>query len=360
MGRFRVLAVMAIVGMALGGCANQAYPSPEPRAKAAPPPADGCDVTVPAGADNVPETPAANTTYCLRGGVHTEGDRLWRVTNPGVQIRSYPGETAEMRGSIRTFETGTGFTLGQPGTAWPNTQGGVRVDASYGVQREPGYNECPLGCDRHSTQGLHLDADGLTVEGNSISNRRPNGDTALAGTCVLLPDGADPGDASIRGNFVHGCGQLPRNNHEHAIYASGLHDSVIADNLIVGSADRSIQLYAAPRSNEVVGNVVSGGNDNFVFGSQATAQNVRNNVVVNAADDNVYDGPKLSGAGNRFDGNCAWLPGGAGGVSTGPGLSASANVTAHPRFDSSPGDGVVKVTNPACAAKLPAGSRFRP
>ena len=129
---------------------------------------------------------------------------------------------------------------------------------------------------------------------------------------------------------------------------------------MIGSADRGIQLYSAPRENEVVGNVVSGGNDNFVFDSQATTQNVHGNVVANAANDNVYDGPTLSGKGNRFDDNCAWLPGGAGGVSAGPGLTASANVTANPRFDSSLEDGVVKVTNPTCAAKLPAGSRFRP
>ena len=37
MGRFRVLAVMAIVGIALGGCANQASPSPEPGNVAATP-----------------------------------------------------------------------------------------------------------------------------------------------------------------------------------------------------------------------------------------------------------------------------------------------------------------------------------
>jgi hypothetical protein len=35
MKRFRVLTVMAIVGLALGGCANQASPSPEPRDAAA-------------------------------------------------------------------------------------------------------------------------------------------------------------------------------------------------------------------------------------------------------------------------------------------------------------------------------------
>jgi hypothetical protein len=171
--------------------------------KPAPPPASDCDVTVPAGADRVPEVPTANTTYCLRGGVHTESDKEWRVTKPGVQIRSYPGETAEMRGSFRTTEAAKGFTLGQPGTAWPNARGGVRVDASYGVQKEPNYAKCPFGCDRYNTRGLHLDGDDLTVEGNDISNRRPNGDTALAGTCVLLPSGSSPGNASIRGNFVH-------------------------------------------------------------------------------------------------------------------------------------------------------------
>jgi hypothetical protein len=37
MKRFRVLTVMAIVGIALGGCANQASPSPEPRDAAATP-----------------------------------------------------------------------------------------------------------------------------------------------------------------------------------------------------------------------------------------------------------------------------------------------------------------------------------
>jgi hypothetical protein len=305
-------------------------------------------VTVAAGADNVPENPAASTTYCLSGGVHTEGDKEWRVSKPGVQIRSptqaRPPRCAALSGPSRRAPTSPWAT----GTAWPNARGGVRVDAPYGAQKEPNYGKCPFGCDRYNTRGLHMDGDGLTVEGNSIHNRRPNGDTALAGTCVLLPSGSSPGNASIRGNFFHGCGQqLPRLNHEHAIYASGMHDGVIADDLIVGSADRSIQLHAARRSNEVVGNVVSGGNVNFVVDSRATTQNVHNNVVVNAADDNARSGASLSGTGNRFYENCTWLPSGASGVSTGPGLTASANVTANPRFDSSLEDGVAKVINPA-------------
>ena len=331
-----------------------------PAGAAALPP--GCDVTVPAGADNLPESPAGNTTYCLRGGVHTESDKEWRVSKPGVQIKSYPGETAEMRGSIRTFDTGTGFTLGQPGTAWPNTQGGVRVDASYGVQKEPNYGTCPFGCDRYSTRGLHMDADGFVLAGNEVRNRRPNGGTALAGMGVYVTGGSDGQNRGgvIDGNWIDDAGQIPRNNHEHAIYVARGTGLKITGNLITDSADRNIQLYPNADSTTISGNAILGASVGITLDVDSAQNAVRNNVVANAASNNIQAGPTLSGTGNVAVDNCVWKPGGSSGLSPGPGLSITRSVVADPRLDGTWNDGAVKVTNPTCAAKLPAGSRFRP
>ena len=331
---------------------------------AAPPPpppseAPDCDATLQPGTDTVPETPSANTVYCLRAGNYYEGDKTFRITNPNVTFRSYPGETAEIRGTIRPTPTGDGFTLGKPGTVWPNLDGGVVVDGSYGNQNQPGYQKCPFGCDTWATQGIFVESDNVTIVGNEIKNRRPNGDTALAGQCVLITGTSDSDNSLIAGNFIHHCGQIPRNNHEHALYISGLQNSRIANNLVWEYADRGLQGYSSPFNVDVVGNVFAGGNASAGMhtSESATDVNMVNNVSAYNKDWNFYSGPTSSGSGNHLTGNCF---GPQRLVKTDASVIESGSVTADPQFDSSIADGIVRVTNPECAAKLPAGSRFRP
>jgi hypothetical protein len=95
------------------------------------PPANDFEVMVPAGADNLPESSAANTTCCLCCSIHSEGESVARVSNPGDQLKRCPGETGEVRSSIRTTAA-TGTVTGDPGAQWPAGDGLQREDLSYG------------------------------------------------------------------------------------------------------------------------------------------------------------------------------------------------------------------------------------
>jgi hypothetical protein len=151
---------------------------------------------------------------------------------------------------------------------------------------------------------------------------------------------------------------VPRNNHEHAIFASGMHDGEFVDNLVWEYADRGFQGSAAPRDVLVSGNVFAGGDHAGMHtNAQASGVLMRNNVSTNNGSFNFYAGPRSRGSGNGLSGNCFDddAP-----VRLDPSVSGSNNTTVdEPGFGSSLKDGVVKVTNPACAAKLPAGSRFK-
>ena len=99
--------------------------------------------------------------------------------------------------------------------------------------------------------------DNVSVHSNDITNRRPNGDPDLAGTCIILGSSETiVAEASIKGNRIHRCGQMPRINREHGIYASRPRGAKITDNLIYDNADRGIQLYPNPKGTLVEGNVV--------------------------------------------------------------------------------------------------------
>jgi hypothetical protein len=285
---------------------------------------------------------------------------VFRFRTSNVTVKSYPGELAQLRGSIRTINSIWNFVLGDKGAEWPAGDG-LRIDASYGLRKQSTPNKCLRCTDRVHTQGIHWDSDFGGIYANSISNRAANGDTTRAGTGILISGGKNPRRVRIDGNFIHHTGQVPRNNHDHAIYASGMIGGSITDNLIYDAANRSIQMYSHPRGVLVAGNLVAYSRHAGLY-SNSAATNIlfRNNVSVFNSTWNYNAGPTSTGSGNRLIGNCFWSPGGSARVRLDSSVTALNNVTAIPRLNSGLSDGVVKVTNPRCAAKLPAGSRFRP
>jgi hypothetical protein len=285
---------------------------------------------------------------------------VFRFRTSNVTVKSYPGEQARLHGSIRTINSISNFVLGDKGAEWPAGDG-LRIDASYGLRERLTPNKCPRCTDSVATQGIHWDSDFGGIYANSISNRAANGDTTRAGTGILISGGENPRGVQIDGNFIHRTGQVPRNNHEHAVYAAGMIGGSITDNLIYDAADRGIQMYSHPRGVLVAGNLVAYGRHAGLH-SNSTATNIffRNNVSVFNSTWNYYAGPTSTGSGNRLNANCFWSPSGSARLRLDSSVTASNNVTAKPRLNSGLADGVVKVTNPRCAAKLPAGSRFRP
>ncbi len=281
---------------------------------------------------------AAGQVGCLRGGVYTEPDKQVVFDDGGnygddTILRSYPGETAEFRGLIYIPEGSDYVTVSD-----------MRLDGSYGA-----VGEGHLERDRNTTQAVKVMGDNVTVSNNDITNRRPNGDPHLAGTCMILGSSmTSAANTSVRGNRIHHCGQMPRINHEHGIYAANTADAKFVDNLVYDNADRGIQLYPNSRGTLVEGNVVDGNGQGLVINANSSYNVVRNNVFSHPADSwNVNLGPKLSGIGNRVSDNCFWASGGVSELENGGYFtSVSGNVTANPHYR----DGF-EITNPTCLDK---------
>jgi parallel beta-helix repeat protein len=314
---------------------------------------DSNAIVVNPGVDTVPEAAPEGSTVLLRGGVYTASDDLFRFRTPGVTVKSYPGELAVLYGSVRTVESARGFVLGDPAL-----RDGLRIDASYGVIRTGGWTDS----DDVGTQGIHWDSDGGGIYGNDISNRAPNGNTDRAGMGILMSGRTNPENVTIRGNSIHATGQLPRTNHEHGIYASGMIGGEITDNLIFDNADRGIQLYSHPRNVLVSGNIVAYNHHaGVLFGSTASDNLVRNNIISHNDEFNVFQIPNTTTAsGNRVEANATWIDGGTSGIRSGFSFTQRDNVVADPLYEGNFADGSVKITNPMVAAKLPVGSRFLP
>jgi hypothetical protein len=312
-----------------------------------------CDsgaVKVRAGVNTLPETLAGNTTYCLtESGVYTESDNQWRITNPNVKLQEASGVEAEMRGTIIPTEAADGFIFK-----------GIYLDGSYGQQEAPRYDKCPLGCDTYATRAMFIDgADNFRLTGGfEITNRAPSGNTARAGQCILVTRQGSTGGV-IEDGFVHHCGQIPRNNHEHAMFIGGLRNSVIRDMLVWEYADRGLQAYPNTNNVDVIGNVFAGGNSyaGMLTDGNATDVDMIGNVSAYNSTWNFYSGPESRGSGNDLGNNCF---GPTKKVKTDASVREFGSVVANPLFDSSLADGIVKVTNRDCAAKLPERSRFRP
>jgi parallel beta-helix repeat protein len=286
---------------------------------------------------------SAGQVGCLRGGVYTDGDKQVVFNHGGTQagritLQSLPGETAEFRGSVDIPEGSNYVTVRN-----------MHLDGSYGAVGE-GHPKYSKG-DRNTAQAIRVMGDNVNVHHNDITNRRPNGNPDLAGTCIILGSSRiTAANTSIKGNRIHRCGQMPPTNHEHGVYASNATGAKIIDNLFYDNADRGIQLYPDSKGVLVEGNVVDGNGQGLIINAKSSYNTVRNNVFSNPADSwNVNLGPELSGRGNRVSDNCFWAPGGNrkfeyGGNNT----SASGNITANPHYQNRDS---FKITNSTCLSK---------
>jgi hypothetical protein len=176
---------------------------------------------------------SAGQVGCLRGGIYTEPDKQVVFSDGGKEddriiLRSYPGETAEFRGSIY-IRKGSDYV----------TVRNMRLDGSYGPVGKGHFKG-----DRNTKQTVRVMGNNVNIHDNDITNRRPDGDPDLAGTCIILGSSKiTAANTSIKGNRIHRCGQMPSINREHGIYASHPRGAEISNNFIYNNADRGILLY---------------------------------------------------------------------------------------------------------------------
>jgi parallel beta-helix repeat protein len=280
---------------------------------------------------------------CLRGGTYSESDRSIGIKTSGTatapkKIKAYPGERAAIQSSFRFSTSGVSHWVIE----------GIFVDASYAPVRSTKGSD---GTRTNTEQAMsfHSSSD-ITIDSVELINRRPNLDPKLAGTCLFLGDSPKSTDITVENSSIHQCGQLPRTNHEHCIYAADTTNLTVSNNRIYDCADRGVQLYPDADGSTIVGNLVD---SNYQYGidldGDADNNVIRNNVVDTPNGNTIYTGGTYAGSGNVVKDNCVW--------NSSPRLAsnvaASGNIVANPLISS------YIVTGATCAAKLPTGSPFR-
>jgi hypothetical protein len=274
---------------------------------------------------------------CVRGGIYTEADKRVNLTTSGTatarkKIKTYPGERAELRGAI--ISTASHWIIE-----------GLFIDASYSV------SGAAPGGRINTDQGINWKGGtNISLDSVEIINRRPDLNPDLAGTCVYFGQ-SRPTNVVIENSAIHQCGQLPRSNHEHCIYLSNVSEVTVRNNWIYDCADRSIQLSPDADNAHVIGNLVDSDSQAGIdLDNSANNDEIRNNVVDTPNGKTIYTGTSYKGSGNSAIDNCVWDTA----VRFAAGVTSIGNILADPQITGH------TVTNPTCAAKLPADSPFRP
>jgi parallel beta-helix repeat protein len=142
---------------------------------------------------------------------------------------------------------------------------------------------------------------------------------------------------------IHGCGRLPRTNHDHGIYVEGSVGARITNNVIIDNADWGVHLYPEADRSYIANNVIAqNGGGIIVAGERAhgeyTADHtsdrnviVKNVIAFNAGHnlETFWAGPV--GSENAARQNCLWSAG-RGNYGELRGLTVQSTISADPRF----------------------------
>jgi parallel beta-helix repeat protein len=306
--------------------------------------ASECTTTISSGSiESAANNLNAGGVLCLRGGTYQEDDGRISITTSGTtsapkKVKAYPGESVEIRSSFRANDASNWVIEG------------VFVDSSYSpVETTTGSN----GTIRTNTDQAigWMAGSNIFVDSVELINRRTADNS---GTCVF---GGQSVNLTIVNSWIHQCGELPRDNLEHCIYAGKAKYITIRNNLIADCANRSTQLYSDVDNALVEGNLIDSNHQNGIdLNGSADNNTVRNNIVDTPNGKTLYTGNTYTGTGNVARDNCVW--------DVAPELAAnvtsSGNIVADPKISNPNQRTGSKVTNVTCAAKLPAGSPFRP
>jgi hypothetical protein len=299
-----------------------------------------CSRTIRAGSIEAAANSLENgQVLCVRGGIYTETDRLITIRASGTvdapkKIKAYPGERVEIRGAIVS-------------SASHRIIEGLFIDASYATS-----GPAP-GSRVNTNQAIQwIGGTNIRIDSVEIVNRRPNRDPDLAGTCVYFGGTVRPTSITLENSSIHQCGQLPRTNHEHCIYAAKVSELTIRNNWIHDCADRGIQLSPDAERVLVVGNVVSSDSPaaGILLDRSATSNRIQNNVVDTPNGKTISTGLQYAGSGNAVTDNCVWDTA----LALRSDVASGGNIVADPEISHS------TVTAAACVPRLPPDSPFRP
>ena len=259
---------------------------------------------------------SAGKTGCLRAGTYEESVTVRSGGSAGapITLRSAAGERATIHGRLWIADSATDVTFDS-----------LNLDGS-GTVASPVVN-----------------GDRITFRNNDVTTHHTGTGAPATAICFILGDSNGEWGIAVApvldGNRIHDCGNLPADNHGHAVYVEGARDAKIVNNLIYDNADRGIQLYPDAQGTLVANNVIDGNGEGIIFsGAGGMASNdstVTKNVISNSnIRTNVeswYPAGNPVGQRNVVRSNCVFN-GAAGNFSQQGGFDAVDNLVANPLF----------------------------
>jgi hypothetical protein len=266
-------------------------------------------------------------TGCLRGGTYGSINTLIWLRNSGrpghrITIRSFPGETALLRGWVAL--DGSYTTLSR-----------LKIDGSNTFYRQvrEGTN-CPAPV----SQPLVITGRNDILAHDDYFQSVPS----LRGNGIGIGFTRNADNTIIRYSKIHDVGQCGA--FDHLIYLSHGNNVRIYDNWLWNDPHgRGVQLYPAPTNARVFNNVVDHAGEGFVIGNEpgdtVSGNQIYNNIITHStglpsehipgeAIHDLYGG--RPGTGNSFHNNDLFdNPGGMGRLTA---VRAYANTHARPAF----------------------------
>ena len=266
-------------------------------------------------------------TGCLREGIYGSLHTLiWlrKSGRPGhrITIRSFPGETALVRGWVSI--DGSYTTLSR-----------LRIDGSNTFYRQ---HPAGVNCPAPTSQPLEIAGHNDTLQHIDYYQSVPR----LRGNGIGIGFWGDADNTVIRYSKIHDVGQCEA--YDHLIYLSHGNNVQIYDNWLYNDAHgRGVQLYPAPTNARVFNNVIDHVGEGFVIGNEPgdtiSGNQIYNNIITNSTGlptqgipgegiHDLYEGNP--GTGNSFHDNI--LYGNPGGIGRLTAVNHYDNTSANPRL----------------------------
>jgi hypothetical protein len=266
-------------------------------------------------------------TGCLRAGTYGSIHTLILLRKSGrhghrITIRSFPGETALVRGWVDL--EGSYTTLSR-----------LRIDGSNTFYRQVRQDtHCPAPV----SQALMIAGRNDILQYDDYFQSIPS----LRGNGIGIGFWGHPDNTVIRYSKIHDVGQCEA--YDHLIYLSHGNNVQIYGNWLWNDPHgRGVQLYPAPTNARVFNNVIDHAGEGFVIGNEpgdtVSGNQIYNNIITNStglpwehirgeAIHDLYGGAR--GKGNTFHNNILYgNPGGMGRLTA---VRAYKNVRANPHF----------------------------